>query len=77
MKPVSAIDRYVIKKVKEKRLAMGFSQADLSYELEVSSGFIAQVETDSNKTKYSLDRLNQIAHVFKCSIYDFLPEKPL
>jgi transcriptional regulator with XRE-family HTH domain len=77
MKPISPIDRYAIKKVKEKRIAMGYSQAALSYELDVTSGFIAQAENDNYKTRYSLDRLNQLARILKCSIYDFLPEHPL
>ena len=77
MKNVSAIDRYVIQKVKDKRNALKYSQADLSYELGTSPSFIAQVERDSTKTKYSLDRLNQIARAFKCTIYEFLPEHPL
>lgn len=56
---------------------MGYSQAALSYELDVTSGFIAQAENDNYKTRYSLDRLNQLARILKCSIYDFLPEHPL
>lgn len=77
MKPVSKIDRYAIKKVKEKRLELGYSQADLSYALDVSATFIGQVESDKHKARYTLDRLNQIARIFKCSVHDLLPKDPL
>jgi len=77
MKPVSKIDRYVIKKVREKREALGYSQAALSYELEVSASYVGQVESNKYTTRYSLERLNEIARVFKCSLHDFLPKQPL
>lgn len=77
MKPVSKIDRYVIKKVREKREELGISQAALSYELDVSASYIGQVESDKFKTRYSLERLNEIARVLKCSPQDFLPRHPL
>ncbi len=77
MKPVSKIDRYAIKKVRERRIALNYSQADLSYELEVNTGFVGQVESDKTTTRYSLERLNQLAGILNCSIYDFLPKTPL
>jgi transcriptional regulator with XRE-family HTH domain len=77
MKPVSKIDRYVIKKVKEKRLELKYSQAMLSYELDVSASYIGQVESDQYKTRYTLERLNEIARILNCSIQDFLPKQPL
>ena len=77
MKPVSKIDRFVIKKVKERRIELGHSQASLSYELDVSASFIGQVESDNYKTRYSLERLNEIARILKCSVQDFLPHQVL
>jgi transcriptional regulator with XRE-family HTH domain len=77
MKPVSKIDRYVIKKVKERRIELGYSQAELSYQLDVSASYIGQVESDKYKTRYSLDRLNELARILKCSVLDFIPKSPL
>ena len=77
MKPVSKIDRYAIKKVRERRMELKYSQADLSYELNVNTGFVGQVESDKVTTRYSLERLNQLARILKCSIHDFLPKTPL
>lgn len=77
MKPVTKIDKYVIKKVREKRLAIGMSQANLSYELNMSSGFIGQAESDKYRTHYNLKHINEIAKILKCSIYDLLPQHPL
>lgn len=77
MKPVSKIDRYIIKKVKERRVELGLSQAELSYELDVSASYIGQVESDHYKARYTLERLNELAKILKCSLHDFLPKDPL
>ncbi|MDE3211766.1 MAG: helix-turn-helix transcriptional regulator [Bacteroidota bacterium] len=77
MKQVSKIDRYVIKKVRERRMAVGMSQANLSYELNMSSGFIGQAESERYPTHYNLKHVNEIARILRCSIYDLLPEHPL
>ena len=57
------------------RIAKGYSQAALSYELDVSTSYIGQVESDKYATRYSLERLYQIAVIFNCSLHDFLPSK--
>lgn len=77
MKPVSKIDRHVIKKVKERRIELGYSQAQLSYQLDVSASYIGQVESDKYKTRYTLERLNELARILKCSVQDFIPKAPL
>jgi transcriptional regulator with XRE-family HTH domain len=77
MKPVSKIDRHVIKKVKERRIELGYSQAELSYQLDVSASYIGQVESDKYKTRYTLERLNELARILKCSVQDFIPKVPL
>ena len=74
---VSSIDKYVIQKVKEIRLAKGFSQSQLAFELDQSNSFIAKVESGKYGKKYNVYHLNQIAIVFDCSPKDFLPDIPL
>jgi transcriptional regulator with XRE-family HTH domain len=73
----STIELYIINKVKEMRLKAGKSQADLAADLDVSYGFIGQVENPKFRTKYNVNHINKLADVFKCSPRDFLPEKPL
>jgi transcriptional regulator with XRE-family HTH domain len=73
----SKIDRYVIDKVKEKRLEKNFSQAGLAYELGVSVGFIGKIESSKYPSHYNIDHLNQLAKILGCSPQDFLPAKPL
>jgi len=77
LKELSKIDKYVIKKVKERRLHLGLSQADLSHELDVSIGFIGQVESANYPAHYNLRHLNELARILKCSLYDLLPKNPL
>jgi hypothetical protein len=77
MKKLSKIDQYAIRKVKERRLELGISQMALSIDLEVSVGFIGQVESPNYPAHYNLRQLNEIAKILKCSIHDFLPKVPL
>ncbi len=71
------IELYVINAVKEKRIEAGLSQKELADELDMSLGFIGDVENPKRRAKYNLNHLNELAKIFKCSPRDFLPEKPL
>ncbi|PQV60202.1 helix-turn-helix protein [Sediminibacterium magnilacihabitans] len=71
------VDLFVIEKVKEKRLGLGMSQADLAYALDMSVGFIGKIESPNYPTHYNVKHLNDLAKVLKCSPQDFLPKKPL
>jgi len=73
----SPIEQYVINSVKEKRLEKGLSQKELAYMLDVSEGFIGDVENPNYRAKYNLNHLNELALIFSCSPKDFLPERPI
>jgi transcriptional regulator with XRE-family HTH domain len=72
----SDIEVYVIKKVKEKREALKMSQSELAVQLDLSDGFIGQIESSKYPAKYNLNHLNKLAIIFKCSVKDFLPDEP-
>jgi transcriptional regulator with XRE-family HTH domain len=55
----------------------GWSQKDLAYQMELSIGFIGDIENPRYRAKYNLNHINELARVFECSPKDFLPEKPL
>ena len=74
MKPRSKVEEYAIQKVKEKRNQVEMSQAELSYRLGFSTGFVGQAESSKYSTKYNLNHLNKLAQIFECSISDFLPK---
>ena len=73
----SPIEQYIIDIVREKRIQKGWSQKDLAYEMELSIGFIGNVENPKLRAKYNLNHINTLAKVFDCSPKDFLPEFPL
>lgn len=77
MPEATKIEKYIIAKVKEKRLEHGYSQIVLSQKLNMSDSFVGHVETPRRRAKYNLNHLNQLAKIFKCSPRDFLPEKPV
>lgn len=56
---------------------MGISQAALADYINVSRGFIGDVENPKRRAKYNLQLINEIAKVLKCSPRDFLPPEPL
>ncbi|WP_232373111.1 helix-turn-helix transcriptional regulator [Pinibacter aurantiacus] len=59
------------------RLERNISQANLARHLDVSEGFIGNIENPNYRDKYNIKHLNELAKIFKCSPRDFLPEKPL
>lgn len=71
------IEKYVIQQVKLRRIELGISQADLAYKMEVSEGFIGNIENPNYPEKYNLRHINKLAKVLKCSPKDFLPDKSL
>ena len=73
----SKIDWYIITKVKEIRSVQSLEQDDIAIHLNVSSGFIGQIESPNFRAKYNNSHLNELAKLFKCSPKDFFPEKPL
>lgn len=75
---VSAVDKYAIERVRERRLEKGISQSQLSFELGYASpGFVAMVESGKYDKKYNVVQLNEIAKVLECNIWDLLPKQPL
>jgi transcriptional regulator with XRE-family HTH domain len=71
------IELFVISKAKEKREQAGLSQAELAFKLEVSLGFIGQVESPSHPSKYNLNHINKLAEIFNCSPQELLPTRPI
>jgi transcriptional regulator with XRE-family HTH domain len=76
-KPVSKVDMYVINQVRKMRTEKGYSQKDIANMIDISIGFMGDIESNKSKAKYSITQLNELAKVFKCSIKDFFPDKPL
>ena len=74
---ITAIDQFVIDKVKELRKEHKMSQRDLAVELDMSHGFISDVESPKERAKYNLNHINTLAKIFECSPKDFLPENSL
>lgn len=73
-KSKTPFELFVIDKVREKRRELGLSQDDIAEILDVTRGFIGQVESPLSPEKYNLNHLNQLAIAFQCSPKDFLPE---
>lgn len=73
----SEIEIIIIQRVKTKRMEKGLSQAALADYLDVSRGFIGDVENPRSRAKYNINHINNIAKVLGCSIYDLLPENPI
>ena len=73
----SKFETFIINKILEVRIEKGLTQEDIAIILNVSRGFIGQIESSNFPTKYSLDQINLLAKEFKCSPKDFMPDKPI
>lgn len=73
---ISRLDLYIINKVKQLREAKGISQAELSVLMGFSEKYVGNVENPTLVEKYNVRHLNLLAKVFKCTIWDLLPEEP-
>ncbi len=76
----TAIEQYIIDRVREKREEQGMSQEKLAFELGFESqGYISKIESVSPnyQDSYNVNHLNEIAKILNCSPKLFWPEKPL
>jgi transcriptional regulator with XRE-family HTH domain len=77
LEPYITIEQYVIDKVRQLRVSKNISQKELAFLLDVSIGFIGDIENPKYRAKYNLNHINKLAIIFECSPKDFLPTKPL
>lgn len=73
----SKIEQYIIDKVRERRIKLKISQAELARQLDVSEGFIGNVESPNYRAKYNINHVNAIAKILECSPREFWPKEPL
>jgi transcriptional regulator with XRE-family HTH domain len=71
---LSLIEQHVVNVVRAKRIEKGWSQKELAYQLDVSIGFIGDIENPKYRAKYNLNHINELAKIFECSPREFLPE---
>ncbi|MBQ7661663.1 MAG: helix-turn-helix transcriptional regulator [Clostridia bacterium] len=64
--------RRIGQKIKERRRALHITQESLAEKIDVSVGYISQVERGI--TKISLDLLDRLAAALDCEIVDFLAD---
>ena len=64
------IEQYVIDQEKKRRMDLKISQVALADSINVSKGFIGNVEVPKNDYKYNLNHLNEIAKVFSKEVVE-------
>lgn len=65
----------IVDNVRRERNKRNVTQPYLALLLEVTDGYIGQIESPRSPSKYTLDQLNKIALDFGCSPKDFMPDK--
>jgi transcriptional regulator with XRE-family HTH domain len=73
----SKFELAVIQKVTELRQLRGMSQEYVAHVLNLTKGFIGQVESPNHPSKYNLNHLNRLAHEMNCSPADFMPDSAI
>jgi transcriptional regulator with XRE-family HTH domain len=71
----SKFEMAIVEKVKGIREEKKLTQDDLAAMLDLSRGFVGQIESVHSPSKYNLNHLNRLALEFGCSPKDFIPEK--
>ena len=64
----------VVDNVRRERNKRNVTQPYLALLLDVTDGYIGQIESPKSPSKYTLDQLNKIAIDFGCSPKDFMPD---
>ncbi|GLU51552.1 transcriptional regulator [Dyadobacter frigoris] len=64
----------VINEVRKVRKSKGFSQDDLAMFLNLTRGFIGQIESPKFASKYNVNHLGILAKEMNCSPKDFMPD---
>lgn len=73
----SAIELEIVNLVRQKRKEKKLSQAKVAQILNVTAGYIGQIEMKSSLSMYSYCQLNELARFFDCSPKDFLPDRAI
>lgn len=73
----TVIEQYVIERVREIRVSKGISQAKLAHLMDISVGFVGNVENPKHIAKWNLNHLNRISQVLDIPFKDFFPEKAI
>lgn len=74
---IGKIDQYVIDYVRELRIVNNLLQDDIASILGTTKAFISNAESTNHRAKYNLKHIDKLAHYFKLSPKDFLPENSL
>jgi transcriptional regulator with XRE-family HTH domain len=67
------IDWYIVSQIRDLRHRNGLTQTDLAIALNVSVGFIGQVESVNHSAKYNIYHLCKLSQLFNCSMRNFFP----
>jgi len=67
----------IVENVKKIRNQHKKSQPYIAMILDVTDGYVGQIESSKSSSMYSYDQLNKIALEFDCSPKDFMPDKPI
>ena len=73
----TALDLFIMEKVKSMRQSKNMSQAVLAIKLGVSDAFIGQIENPKHRAKYNLEHVYKLTFIFECSPGDLFPKNQI
>ena len=73
----SKFEMAIVDMVRVERNRRNKTQPYLALLLDVTDGYIGQIESPKSPSKYTLDQLNKIALDFGCSPKDFIPNESI
>ncbi|ETZ20145.1 helix-turn-helix domain-containing protein [Pedobacter sp. V48] len=73
MRQKSSFEIAIVENVKRIRNSQKKTQSYIAMILDVTDGYIGQIESPKFPSMYSFDQLNKLAKDFDCSPKDFMP----
>lgn len=77
IKPKTDLEYHIVNLVKERRIKLERTQEDVAKELNVTRGYIGQIEMQKYPSMYTYDQLSKLAEYLGCSMRDFIPKNTM
>lgn len=77
IKSKSKFEWKIVSLVKDRRTYLKISQGKIAKRLNVTRGYIGQIEMETSRSMYTYDQLDDLSSYLECSPKDFMPENPI
>ena len=70
------IEQFVVDQVRRMRNSKGLSLREFADAINLSAGYVGDIEAGRKGAKYNLNHINELSIIFNCPFSDFFPSTP-